>query len=358
MATTTVKQPRVIEFDERRDLNFASYLNHNNIDIQKRAYIMHLGINMVSHVNEDFVRVSFPYKRAKSGYGVVILPANQVVLSNVRTSFDEQPMYDVDLGDTASRLTVSYIDDNGEKCKREESTRYIERYLNFTQSGYMAGRYLSDTPCSILESYQNAYPGDCSGQDFEEISNYFHTIDGCSYIVRRLARYNDDDTEVIRNGYNYFEQFKTVDGFDYAACDKRFQEMGHKFKSVLLQHPDFLSIRWFPMMNQKTGQMKSALNAKAASVYLNSYLDGYLDECRKQVYATTCCFYPPNESENKAEWNRCRRYGRPLLSYSVEDAHNFLMENRSLNRNHDVLHRDDDFMRLPPEIEADCLPFQ
>ncbi len=355
MATTTVKQPRVIEFDERRDLNFREYLSDNNIDIQKRAYIMHLGINMVSHVNENFVRVSLPYKRAKSGYGVVILPAKQVVLSNVHTSFDEKPMYDVDLGDAASRLTVNYIDDNGEKCKREESTRYIERYLNFTQSGYMAGQYPNETPCDILKAYQNVYSDECSGQDFDEIMKYFDVMNKCINATRHIdtAYYYADD---IRGGFNYFEQFKTDDGFDYAACDKHFQEVGEQFKSTLLKHPDFLSIRWFPMLNRKTDQMKSALNANAAPIYLNSYLDGCLDRYRKQVYATACCFYPPNESENQSEWRRCRKYGMPLLSYNVKDAHEALIQARSYDRN-DAIEQYNEFMRLPSEYDEEHLPF-
>ena len=55
---------KTLTYESNHESAFEEYLAHNDFKLSDRAYLLHIGKNMIAPVNEEYGRVSLPYKRS------------------------------------------------------------------------------------------------------------------------------------------------------------------------------------------------------------------------------------------------------------------------------------------------------
>ena len=71
--------------------------------------------------NDAYSKLTFPFNKSQDGYGVIIIPSKQVMMSNCH-NYEGDVMYDIDIGSKRGRLKVRCKDKDG--SMREDMMLY------------------------------------------------------------------------------------------------------------------------------------------------------------------------------------------------------------------------------------------
>lgn len=256
-----VKQQRVVELIPKFHQNFITHLKNINANESSQAYILNVGKDLIESVNEDMVRVSIPYKHSANGYGVIILPKENICLSEQFSEIQKEHLYDIDLGSSSNKLCVKYVDENGNQCNTYLSTRYIERYMNYTAYAYQKGfSYGSPFTNEVIQKYDMPIPYN-SGN-------------------RRI------DSRNLSSIKSYFDEYNKPDGFDY--------------DSLKLDLVNSMNVSKAKMLDDASNFMKNYAheNVKKSNmlIFSRAYISGNLDYTIGNIMALSYAMYPPEES--------------------------------------------------------------
>lgn len=332
---TTVKQPRVVEYNPSNHSQFATHLKTNNLSEITQAYVLGVGKNAFSSVNDDFSRLSIPYKKAANGYGTVIIPTKNIVLSSNKSIVERDYLFDIDLGSCNDKLNVRYVDATGNSCESYESTRYIERYMNFSASAYKQG-FDSVSSSAGYISFGDKY--------------------GLPGFISKCCQMNGYDVPYVEAGFDGFVNNGVCDYNSVRNYVKRtFDDVS---KDVLENAEDYL----------KTIDSYNVPTKSNSLIFARSYLDGIRDTATLRVMSVAYAFYPP---EKDTIDDRFCTYLENATNYTVsrnkDVIETFSRQNKSslkaMVRNTGLsdiscvlpFPEDEPFMTLP---DNDSLPFE
>ena len=245
--------------------------------------------------------MSILYKRSKNGYGVIILPKERICLSDCKSEFGED-LFDIDLGAIGDKHSVSYIDMDGNHAKRDESVRYIERYVDFTQNAYMLGK----------SSGNAAYLGVL----YQRVARYgYHGLNknddyladpGCMqrmvtrHIFDNPVRFKSADGRALLCLYKALSDGDclTDTSFSTSKAIDVFNERLTRFKDAVMDLDVYTDTDKTTTLHDEVlryamsgSYNKRAITRTNQNMFLHSYLDGYCDSIISQslTLAHTVC---------------------------------------------------------------------
>lgn len=289
---------------------FVDYLDRKNYEDTDRAYILDVGQGLVESVNDKFSRMSFPFNKSIDGYGTFVLPKEQIMISGNKNLFGEA-MYDVDLGDKYKKHKVTYVDKQNQRCEEYISTKYIERYLNFTASAYHDG-WSNSRSTDYLANYDIRSKTDdtllCDMIQKGMDSNSSFRAYNCKRNYKRndsKPYYSKEDFEFFNEVKDKFSKFCKSGKFDYNAFRKEY------FSKV----EDLYNVNMF--MNDKTFDGLSSSNKM---LYVRSYMEGVIDESKRNVQFCLHVVYPPEKGSDEES------FAKTLYDYNDKSADEFFID--------------------------------